>query len=163
MLDRPEESPVNEEHTQRIRVHIDGHPLSLVSPISGEDLYAAAHVEGEAVLYREVVGNAEDVFVERGATGIVLTEDEHFYSAERHKTEHTILVNARRKTVNGRKVRFEQIVKLAFPEGEISTQTVYTVAYSNGPPRNPEGMMVAGQSVRVCDGMVFDVTETSRS
>jgi hypothetical protein len=151
------------ESGQKIRVHIDGRPLELLNPISGVALYVAAHVPDGEVLYRELVGDREDQLVARELPSVPLVQDEHFYSAHPHKVEHTIIVNARRKTVTGRKISFEQVVKLAFPDGPPSPQTVYTVAYSNGPPRNPEGKMIAGQTVKIRDGMVFDVTETSRS
>jgi hypothetical protein len=152
-----------QEHSPRVRVHIDGRPLELHTPISGDALYAAVHVPDGDVLYREVSGDREDELIARDVPDLALAQDEHFYSAHPHKTEHVIIVNARRKTVTGRKVSFEQVVLLAFPDGPPSPETVYTVAYSNGPPRNPEGKMVAGQTVKIRDGMVFDVTETSRS
>jgi hypothetical protein len=151
------------ESGQKIRVHIDGRPLELLNPISGVALYAAAHVPDGEVLYRELVGDREDQLVAGELPSVTLAQDEHFYSAYPHKVEHTIIVNARRKTVTGRKISFEHVVRLAFPDGPPSPQTVYTVAYSNGPPRNPEGKMIAGQNVKIRDGMVFDVTETSRS
>jgi hypothetical protein len=152
-----------EDTTQGVRVHINGRPLELHSPLSGDALYAAAHVRGEEVLYRETVGDREDELMPREAARIELRLDEHLYTAHPHKREHVIIVNARRRTVSGRKISFEQVVRLAFPNGPPTPQTVYTVAYSNGPPRNPEGTMVPGRTVRIRDDMVFDVTETSRS
>ncbi len=150
-------------NSPKIRVHVDGRPLELLSPISGQEFYAAARVPDNEVLYREVVGDREDELVMRKSSSVALAQNQHFYSAHPHKIEHLIIVNARRKTVSGRKISFEQIVRLAFPDGPPTPQTVYTVAFSNGPPRNPEGKMVAGQTVKIRDGMVFDVTETSRS
>jgi hypothetical protein len=151
------------ESGQKVRVHIDGRALELLNPIPGVALYAAAHVPEGEVLYRELVGDREDQLVAGELPSVTLAQDEHFYSAHPHKVEHVIIVNARRKTVTGRKISFEHVVRLAFPDGPPSPQTVYTVAYSNGPPRNPEGKMIAGQIVKIRDGMVFDVTETSRS
>jgi hypothetical protein len=151
------------ESGRNVRVHIDGRRLDLLNPISGADLYVAAHMADGEVLYREVTGDREDQLVAKEFPSVTLVQDDHFYSAHPHKTEHAIIVNARRKTETGRKISFEQVVKLAFPDGPPSPQTVYTVAYSNGPPRNPEGKMIAGQTVKIRDGMVFDVTETSRS
>ena len=115
------------------------------------------------MLYREVTGDHEDELVSKDSAAITLTPDEHFYSAHPHKAEHVIIVNARRKEVTGRKISFARVVKLAFPDGPPTPQTMYTVAYSEGPPRNPEGKMIAGQTVKIRDEMVFDVTETNRS
>ncbi|UBU64054.1 hypothetical protein FE249_20905 (plasmid) [Acidiphilium multivorum] len=151
------------EHNATVRVHIDGRPLELEPPISGPKLYHAANVPAGEVLYREVEGDHEDQLISRDSESVVLTQDEHFYSAHPHKVEHVIIVNARPKTVAGRKLSFAQVVRLAFPDGPPTPQTVYTVAFSEGPPRNPEGKMVSGQTVKIRDGMVFDVTETSRS
>jgi len=152
-----------QEAGQKIRVHIDGRPLELPTPITGEALYAAGHVADDQVLYREVSGDQEDELVAKDLPDVPLREDQHFYSAHPHKVEHVIIVNARKKTVTGRKISFDHVVRLAFPSGPPTPETVYTVAYSNGPPRNPEGKMVAGQRVKIRDGMVFDVTEASRS
>jgi hypothetical protein len=151
------------EPNRKVRVHIAGRALELLSPITGEALYTAAHVPEGEVLYREVTGDHEDHLVPRDTPQIVLSEDEHFYADHPHKVEHVIIVNTRRKTVAGHKISFEKVVLLAFPSGPPTPQTVYTVAYSNGPPRNREGKIVPGQSVRIKDEMIFDVTETSRS
>ena len=149
----------------QIRVHINGERFELESPVSGADLYTAARVEREQVLYRETTGDREDELVQQESTGIELKIDEHFYSSllHLHPPEHQIIVNARPKTVAGRKISFERVIKLAFPGGPPTPQTVYTVAYGNGPPKNREGTMVTGQNVRIKNGMVFDVTETNRS
>jgi hypothetical protein len=152
-----------DDHERKVRVHIDGRPLELETPISGPALYLAARVHDDEVLYREVEGDHEDQLILRESESVTLTEDEHFYSGHPHKVEHVIIVNARRKTVAGKKISFANVVRLAFPDGPPTPQTVYTVAFSNGPPRNPEGKMIPGQTVKIRDDMVFDVTETSRS
>jgi hypothetical protein len=151
------------DHRKKVRIHVDGRAIELESPLSGPAFYVAAHVPEHEVLYLEVAGDHEDELVPKDSASIALTQDEHFYSAHPHKTEHVIIVNARRKEVPGRKISFAGVVKLAFPDGPPTPQTVYTVAYSEGPPRNPEGKMIAGQTVKIRDEMVFDVTETNRS
>jgi hypothetical protein len=150
-------------HLVRVRVHIDGRALELESPLPGAALYAATHVPSDEVLYREVTGDHEDELVPKDSESLTLVQDEHFYSAHPHKIEHHIIVNARPKDVQGRRLSFAKVVLLGFPGGPPTPQTVYTVTYSEGPPRNPEGKMVAGQSVKIRDGMIFDVTETNRS
>src|ERR1700722_13512254 len=122
------------EGGQQVRVHIDGRPQELPSPITGVALYDAARVSESEVLYREVTGDEEDELVAKELPNVTLLEDQHFYSAHPHKVEHVIIVNARQKTVAGRKISFEHVVRLAFPNGPPTPQTVYTVAYSNGPP-----------------------------
>jgi hypothetical protein len=153
----------NTDTFQVVRVHIDGKRLELDSSISGQALYHAAHVAQDEVLYRETSGDREDHLIPRDQPEIRLEQDEHFYTSSPHKPEHTILVNARRKTVQGKKISFAQVVKLAFPGGPPSPETIYTVAYTNGPPKNPKGTMVEGQTVHIQEEMSFDVTEAGRS
>lgn len=72
-----------------------------------------------------------------------------------------IIVNGREKTVTGHTISFEQVVVLAF--GAVDAQTIYTMAYTEGPAANREGSMVAGTTVHIQKGMIFNVTPTRRS
>lgn len=75
-----------------------------------------------------------------------------------------IIVNARRKEVHERHLSFTQVVELAFPDTPPNENIIYTVTYRNGgSERHPEGTVVAGQSVRIKDGTIFDVTATNKS
>ncbi len=77
--------------------------------------------------------------------------------------EYQILVNTRPKQVVGATLMFWQIVLLAFPQAIQNVTTYYTVTYKRGPKPNPEGSMVAGDSVYLKDGMLFNVTSTDKS
>lgn len=75
-----------------------------------------------------------------------------------------IVVNGRRKEVHKRRLTFAEVVALAFPTAPPSDKIIYTVAYRNGGnDRHPEGTLVAGESVKIKDGTVFDVTATDKS
>ncbi len=75
-----------------------------------------------------------------------------------------IIVNGRRKEVHKRRLTFAEVVRLAFPDAPTSDSIIYTVAYRNGGnERHPEGTIVAGESVRIKDGTIFDVTATDKS
>jgi hypothetical protein len=39
----------------------------------------------------------------------------------------------------------------------------FSVTYRKGPKKNPEGTMTEGETVRIKNGMIFDVTETNKS
>lgn len=81
-----------------------------------------------------------------------------------HDRDFWIVVNGHRKEVHKRRLTFEEIVRLAFPEAPPSDKIIYTVAYRNGGnPGHPEGTLVAGESVRIKDGTIFDVTATDKS
>jgi hypothetical protein len=77
--------------------------------------------------------------------------------------EFTIIVNARKKTWNEKKISFRQVVVLAFGAYDDNPDVSYTVTYSKGPEPNPEGRLVDGRSVIVKDGMVFNVKRTNKS
>lgn len=73
----------------------------------------------------------------------------------------TVIVNGQRRTVDGDQLSYEQVVRLAFPN--VDPNTAYTVTYDKGPKENREGSMDAGDKVRIQNGMVFNVSATSKS
>lgn len=76
----------------------------------------------------------------------------------------TIVVNGRAKTVDkNAELSFWDIVKLAFGTPQTGDGIQYTVQYTRGQGNKPAGALVEGQSVKVKDGMEFDVTPTNRS
>ncbi len=152
------------DHPNReIRVHIDRKPLDSVNPTSGEALYQLGHVKPEHHLYRMAEGDREDELIERHAEVVHLKEDEHFYSAEDHKKGIRIIVNAREKTVHRHRLTYEQIVKLAYPTPPSENTIGYTVTFYKGHEDRHEGHLEAGESVRIHNGMIFNVTPINRS
>jgi hypothetical protein len=88
---------------------------------------------------------------------------EELEDAERDR-DFWVVVNGRRKEVHKRRLTFAQVVTLAFPDKPPSDNIIYTVAYRNGGnDRHPEGTIVAGESVKIKDGTIFDVTATDKS
>lgn len=78
--------------------------------------------------------------------------------------EYTIYVNSRPKQVPAKEaLSFEEIVILAFGTFEKAPNIVYTVTYRKGEGNKPAGSLVDGESVRIKDGMIFDVTRTDKS
>jgi hypothetical protein len=75
----------------------------------------------------------------------------------------TIIVNAREKKWTEDTISFDQVVKLAFPTPPPSENIVYTVTYRRGGGHKPEGTLTEGESVKVKDGMIFNVTATDKS
>ena len=84
-------------------------------------------------------------------------------TAEKLEKPVTIVVNAQPKPWDEKEISYEQVVKLAFPNPPPNVVITYTVEYERGEPPKKEGSLVAGQSVKVKDGMIFNVTETGRS
>ena len=63
--------------------------------------------------------------------------------------------------MTGQKISYNQVVQLSFPDAQADETIVYTVAYAD--PHGKDGTLVEGQDVKVKEGMVFNVTKTSRS
>lgn len=80
------------------------------------------------------------------------------------KTKTTmIIVNAQQKTVDENDIAFDEVVALAFDPVPSGENIVITVSFSKGTDAKKEGTLQAGQSVKVKNGMVFDVTATDKS
>lgn len=75
--------------------------------------------------------------------------------------EYKIIVNGREKIWLHDEINFDEVVVLAF--GLVQNTTSYTVTYKKGHGNKAEGILVKGDSVNVKDGMLFNVTQTSRS
>lgn len=76
----------------------------------------------------------------------------------------TIIVNARQKQTDEKRLTFEQIVSFAY-DGNPPTGSnwEFTVDFSKGPDDKKEGSLLPGESVKIKDGMVFNVTATDKS
>ena len=86
-------------------------------------------------------------------------------SNEHNKNETiTIIINGRSKTIpKNDELTFAEIIALAFDTPPTGEGVQFTVQYTRGNGNKPKGTLVEGQSVKVKDGMEFDVTPTNRS
>ena len=75
----------------------------------------------------------------------------------------TIVVNGRSREWDEKEISFEQVVSLAYPEPPQGGNIEYTVSYRRAHGNKPEGTLKAGESVKVKDDMIFDVTATDLS
>ena len=80
-----------------------------------------------------------------------------------HDKESKIIVNARPFVVTAKEMSFEEIVALVFDSSQRGPQIVFTVTYRKGDDKKPKGTLVEGQTVKIKDGMIFDVTRTDKS
>lgn len=76
--------------------------------------------------------------------------------------EFTVIVNARQKTVNQRELTFDELVVLAFGPPNSDT-SAYTITYQKGPEHKEKGSLVQGESVKLKNGMIFNVVRTDKS
>lgn len=117
------------------------------------------------------VDDDKDFVLERADQAPVpINEGDHVDLGERGaerirpvKATTVIIVNAEEKRVEGRRISFEELVRLAFGTPPTGENILITIDYSRGPPANPKGSLKPGQSVKIKDRMVFDVTATDRS
>ncbi len=75
----------------------------------------------------------------------------------------TIVVNGTEKTVPKDDLTFDEIVRLAFETPPYGENTLFSVTYRRGHGNKPEGILAEDESVKVKDGMIFDVTPTDKS
>lgn len=80
-----------------------------------------------------------------------------------HDKSFTIIVNGRSKHFVGEEITFAQIIALAFDNPPSGSGVIFTITYKRGPNNKPEGSVVEGRSVKVKEGMVFNVSYTDKS
>ena len=81
----------------------------------------------------------------------------------RQATPTVIIVNGKRRRVTTLELTFAELIRLAFAPPPSGENICFTVTYRGGPCANPEGSLLEGQSVKITEGMVFNVTATDKS
>lgn len=74
-----------------------------------------------------------------------------------------IIINGREKQVHEKELSFSQIVALAFDNPPTGENIVFTITYRRGLGNKPEGTLIEGETVKIKDGMIFNVTATDKS
>lgn len=80
---------------------------------------------------------------------------------DEHKLAIEIYVNGTPETWNHSQINYDQVVKLAFPDGPFGGNIRYNVSWTK--PDGQEGSLRQGDHVDVIDGMIFDVRNTDKS
>jgi hypothetical protein len=150
-----------QEQMHEVKVFIDQNSYHSPNPTTGEALYVLGNVQPGMELFREVTGDREDSEVDNGPESVHLKQDEHFHSGK--PKVYKVIVNGRQKEVSTKTLTFDQVVALAFNPVPSGLNVQFTVTYRKGPRKNHEGSMTEGETVRIKDGMIFDVTETNKS
>ena len=81
---------------------------------------------------------------------------------EDHKTV-TIVVEGTPHKWPEEYITYDQVVTLEVPDFAQNPQITYTVIYKLGPRDKPEGTLSKGGTVKVVEGMIFNVTQTGQS
>lgn len=164
------------------RVHLDADHRHSFRSAPGDRTYSFLFNDAECEWPLEIVNEAEiraigkvdddldlvldgdvDSVIERGADIALGGKSvERIFTRPSTRTV-TILVNGREKEVARGRIGFEALIPLAFPTPPTGANVSFTVTYRKGPDANPEGTLTAGHSVRVKNGMVFNVRATDKS
>ena len=76
----------------------------------------------------------------------------------------TVVVNGRSRSVpKNADLSYRDVVTLAFGDAPTHERVQHSVTYSRGTGSKPTGTLRDGQTVKVKDGMEFDVTQTNRA
>ena len=79
-----------------------------------------------------------------------------------HKTV-TIIVEGTPHKWPEEYITYDQVVTLEVPDYAQNPEITYTVTYKRGPRNKPEGTLSKGGTVKVVEGMVFNVVSTGQS
>ena len=60
-------------------------------------------------------------------------------------------------------ITYAQVVTLEVPDYSQNPQITYTVVYKRGPRNKPDGTLSKGGTVKVVEGMIFNVSPTGES
>lgn len=82
---------------------------------------------------------------------------------ESKKKEYKIIVNTQEKTWGEKEISYKEVVILAFGTYSDDSNVVYTVTYSKGDKPHQEGSLVKGKSLKIKNGMIFNVSQTNKS
>ena len=83
--------------------------------------------------------------------------------AEAHKRINIIVNGTTTSVDSGDELSYDQVLELAFPQGERGPNIEYTVTFYNGGGRIDQGGLSEGEHVKIKSGTVFNVTRTDRS
>ncbi|HEY4064667.1 MAG TPA: multiubiquitin domain-containing protein [Puia sp.] len=129
--------------------------------ITLEQIRELGKIAPDQEIFLEIAKPGEDELVTSiKPINVALRGTEHFYDRPR---EIIIIVNGTPKKWDKRQITFRELIILAFDIYIDRPTMVYTVAYEDGPPQNPEGSMVRDSVVFVKNKMIFHATATDKS
>ncbi len=143
-------------------IKVDKKKIRVQSPITAKKILIAAGLDPDDYQLEQVFRGGEivrlepDQLVDLREPGI-----ERFVTILDNAT--VIIVNGREKSVERKKLSFDELIKLAFENPPSGPLICFTITYRNGPKQNPEGTMDEGGKVKIKNRMVFNVTATDKS
>lgn len=92
-----------------------------------------------------------------------MNSQENKHEGHGQSKDFTIIVNGRQEVVTSKELSFAEVLALAFDSPPTGPNIVFTITYRRGEGNKPEGSMVEGETVKIKDGMIFNVTATDKS
>ena len=74
-----------------------------------------------------------------------------------------IIVNGQEKFAPSGDISFDELVQVAFVDPPKGVSIHFTITYRGGEKDKPKGTLDQGGSVKVNEGMIFNVTATDKS
>jgi len=75
----------------------------------------------------------------------------------------TIIVEGTAHEWTKKEITYDEVVTLEVPDYVQHPEITYSVTYKKAQGNKPEGDLAKGESVKVKDGMIFNVSETGQS
>lgn len=151
------------ESDRLYKLTLDGREIDWGKPaISGRILYRLAEVGNGLALFLEVRDGTDKLIEPHDLIDLSQRGIEHVITAARPVPTFTIIVNARPRVVTGARVTFEEIVQIAFPNGQAPNFT-YSMTYRKAASTPHSGELGAGGLVEIKEGTIFNVTQTVQS
>jgi hypothetical protein len=147
------------QHRKVVRILIDKQPYESPTPTTGAALYLLAHIPAGVGLFKEGTGHDEDSPIANDGTSVEVQNGEHFRTAKPSGT--TIYVNTEPVVWDRLQISYEDLVKLAFPDGPFDGNVRYSITWTK--PDGSEGAVLKGGKVKVVEGIKFDVRNTDKS
>jgi hypothetical protein len=147
------------QHPNVVRIQIDKQSYESPTPTTGAALYLLAHIQAGVQLFKEGTGHDQDSPIANDGTTVDLQNGEHFRTGKPAGT--TIYVNTEPVVWDRLQISYEDLVKLAFPDGPFDGNVRYSITWTK--PDGSEGAVLKGGKVKVVEGMKFDVRNTDKS
>ena len=148
------------DRTYKAKLNGDRFPWGAES-ISVDMLRRIGHIPKNHHLVLERADEPDKVLAEDDSVSLDDPGLEKIYSRKRKTV--TIIVEGTPHEWPKGKITFAQLVALEVPEYTEDSQITYSVKYKKGHGAKPEGFLSPGASVKVKEGMIFNVSETGQS
>lgn len=142
-----------------------GKPYEWPEPIINEtDIRRLGQIPEDEEILMDIPGEWRDFLIKRGED-VDLSKpgiDKFITRKNGHVQEVTIYVNSTPVIYDQSIITFEKVASLAYGKAYDPSRG-YSIAYSNGPSQNVEGLMCKGKDLYVTNGMQFDVAVSHQS